>query len=161
MECACSYELYMIKWQAILLRMHPFPPHIFERIHCLPRSSTALSKKLGSRRRKRRFLFYYRSFCMAYIGIRVRRNYGEAILGGQGIFLFSHKNCEFFPCHKGAEPENFNCLFCYCPLYALGEKCGGNFRITEKGIKDCTNCRLPINGKITDMWWANMRSLRN
>ena len=25
----------------------------------------------------------------------------------------------------------------------LGDKCGGNFRMTEKGIKDCTNCQLP------------------
>ena len=49
----------------------------------------------------------------------------------------------FFPCHKGADAENFNCLFCYCPLYALGRKCGGNFRYTEKGIKDCTNCQFP------------------
>lgn len=24
-----------------------------------------------------------------------------------------------------------------------GDKCGGNFRMTETGIKDCTNCQLP------------------
>ena len=30
---------------------------------------------------------------------------------------------------------------------ALGEKCGGNFRYTEKGIKDCTNCQLPHKRK--------------
>ena len=53
------------------------------------------------------------------------------------------KNVSIFPCHKGADPENFNCLFCYCPLYALGDKCGGNFRFTESGIKDCTECKLP------------------
>ena len=41
------------------------------------------------------------------------------------------------------KPEDFNCLFCYCPLYALGTKCGGNFRITEDGIKDCTDCLVP------------------
>ena len=57
---------------------------------------------------------------------------------GKHYAFFSNKECEYFPCHKGADPENFNCLFCYCPLYALGDKCGGNFRITEKGIKDCT-----------------------
>ena len=56
---------------------------------------------------------------------------------------FTHRECEFFPCHPGADPENFNCLFCYCPLYALGERCGGNFVYTEKGIKDCTNCLVP------------------
>ena len=57
--------------------------------------------------------------------------------------FFSHKDCEFFPCHDDADPENFNCLFCYCPLYALGEECGGNFVYTKKGIKDCSNCILP------------------
>ena len=24
---------------------------------------------------------------------------------------FSHKKCEYFPCHRGADPEDFNCLF--------------------------------------------------
>lgn len=63
---------------------------------------------------------------------------------------FSHKKCEYFPCHKGADPEDFNCLFCYCPLYALGKKCGGNYRITEKGIKDCSGCMLPHKRKSYD-----------
>ena len=57
--------------------------------------------------------------------------------------FFQNRECEYFPCHKGAEPETFNCLFCYCPLYALGRKCGGNFRYNEKGFKDCTNCSFP------------------
>ncbi len=57
--------------------------------------------------------------------------------------FFSHRDCEFFPCHAGADPENFNCLFCYCPLYALGRDCGGNFRYLEGGVKDCTNCLFP------------------
>ena len=34
---------------------------------------------------------------------------------------FCNRECEYFPCHKGADPENFNCLFCYCPLYVLGD----------------------------------------
>ncbi len=62
---------------------------------------------------------------------------------GENYKFFCHKTCEYFPCHKGADPERFNCLFCYCPLYALGENCGGNFRYTEKGIKDCTGCLFP------------------
>lgn len=57
--------------------------------------------------------------------------------------FFQNKECEYFPCHPGANPETFSCLFCYCPLYALGDKCGGNFRYTAKGIKDCTNCLRP------------------
>ncbi len=55
---------------------------------------------------------------------------------------FKNTECEFFPCHK-VEGENFNCLFCYCPLYALGDKCGGNFKYIEDGIKDCSNCLIP------------------
>lgn len=57
--------------------------------------------------------------------------------------FFQHKKCEYFPCHKGADEETFSCLFCYCPLYALGDGCGGNFTYTESGIKDCTNCLRP------------------
>ena len=56
--------------------------------------------------------------------------------------FFQNKHCEYFPCHKCRE-EEFSCLFCYCPLYALGDKCGGNFTYTEKGIKDCSNCLIP------------------
>lgn len=59
--------------------------------------------------------------------------------------FFSHRQCEYFPCHQlkgGMVEEDFNCLFCYCPLYALGEDCGGNF-IYYKGIKDCTDCLIP------------------
>lgn len=57
--------------------------------------------------------------------------------------FFQNTACDYFPCHPGANADTFNCLFCYCPLYALGKDCGGNFRYTEKGIKDCTNCLVP------------------
>lgn len=57
--------------------------------------------------------------------------------------FFQNKECSYFPCHKGADPETFSCLFCYCPLYALGEDCGGNFTYTESGIKDCSACLRP------------------
>ncbi len=56
--------------------------------------------------------------------------------------FFTNKKCEYFPCHKGIEDSNFNCLFCYCPLYALKEKCGGNFKYTNN-IKDCSDCKIP------------------
>ena len=61
--------------------------------------------------------------------------------------FFQHKQCEYFPCHKTEQPEQFNCLFCYCPLYALKDKCGGNFRYLESGIKDCSNCLVPHGEK--------------
>ena len=49
--------------------------------------------------------------------------------------------CEYFPCHKGADPETCNCLVCYCPLYFLKD-CGGTPDLT-RGIKDCTPCVSP------------------
>ena len=64
--------------------------------------------------------------------------------------FMSHRECEFFPCHKCANDENFNCLFCYCPLYALGDRCGGNFKYTEEGIKDCSDCMIPHSRKAVD-----------
>lgn len=57
--------------------------------------------------------------------------------------FFQNRECEYFPCHQGADPESFSCLFCYCPLYALGESCGGNLTYTEHGIKDCSACLKP------------------
>ena len=56
---------------------------------------------------------------------------------------FQNRECEFFPCHEGIEEAEFNCLFCYCPLYALGEDCGGDFVYKESGAKSCVHCAFP------------------
>ena len=69
---------------------------------------------------------------------------------------FQNTQCEFFPCHNGADKENFNCLFCYCPLYALGDRCGGKFSYTPEGYKDCSACQVPHKkenyGKIVERY---------
>ena len=52
--------------------------------------------------------------------------------------FFQHKQCEYFPCHKGVDPEKFSCLFCYCPLYALG-----------RGSRIVLTACVLINGRIT------------
>lgn len=73
--------------------------------------------------------------------------------------FINHKDCEYFPCHKTDKPEDFNCLFCYCPLYALGKDCGGNFTYTPQGYKDCSNCMVPhkrenyeyVNNKLSQL----------
>ena len=57
--------------------------------------------------------------------------------------FFQNRECEHFPCHEGGKEEKFNCLFCFCPLYALGEDCGGRFSYLENGIKDCSACGFP------------------
>jgi len=62
---------------------------------------------------------------------------------GKKYSYFCHRTCESFPCHKGIKTEDFNCLFCYCPLYALGERCGGDYKYNDRGIKDCSGCNIP------------------
>lgn len=61
--------------------------------------------------------------------------------------FFSNTSCEHFPCHPDVDVEDFNCLFCYCPLYPLGENCGGIFSMTSKGAKNCIDCPFPHNRK--------------
>lgn len=69
----------------------------------------------------------------------------------QNFKYFTNTNCEFFPCHdlgKFKRSEEFNCLFCYCPLQYL--ECPGPY-VVFKGVdgvirKDCTACILPHDG---------------
>ena len=57
--------------------------------------------------------------------------------------FFSNSSCEYFPCHGLPRAEEFNCLFCYCPLYSMREHCEGLFTYTAKGLKCCAECHLP------------------
>lgn len=57
--------------------------------------------------------------------------------------FFENRECKYFPCHAVA--EDFNCLFCYCPMY-LKKNCPGSPSFIEKDgktIKDCTGCAFP------------------
>lgn len=57
--------------------------------------------------------------------------------------FFENKECRYFPCHKGL--QDFNCLFCYCPMYQKKD-CPGNPRYFARDgeqIKDCSGCVFP------------------
>lgn len=69
---------------------------------------------------------------------------------------FTNKQCEFYPCHdvsKFRQPDEFNCLLCYCPLVFL--ECPGPYKIVMDANgnqrKDCSNCKLPHDG-YTKSW---------
>lgn len=62
---------------------------------------------------------------------------------GKQYAFFAHKQCEYYPCHKMPDDEEINCLFCFCPLYALGTACGGNYRYLDGNVKDCSACIVP------------------
>lgn len=64
-----------------------------------------------------------------------------------GTDYFANRSCRYFPCHESAKGDmNFNCLFCYCPMYRF-EKCLGKPAYLEldsgKVIKDCSGCKFP------------------
>ncbi len=59
--------------------------------------------------------------------------------------FFQNKDCEYFPCHEGIADEDFNCLFCYCPLYFTD--CEGDYKIVDGKIKDCSDCIFPHDKK--------------
>ncbi len=61
---------------------------------------------------------------------------------------FQNKQCEFFPCHTGIRTNEFNCLFCYCPLAWL--QCPGPYDVftdaNGQKRKDCSACKLNHDG---------------
>lgn len=59
--------------------------------------------------------------------------------------FYRNLDCTYFPCHKVENEEEFNCMFCYCPLYLM-EDCGGNHE-DKYGIKDCSKCLIPHRPK--------------
>lgn len=67
--------------------------------------------------------------------------------------FFENRACKYFPCHKGVDEGEFNCLFCYCPLNPY-ENCPGTPRFIEKEdgrrIKDCSNCTFVHHAKNYD-----------
>lgn len=68
---------------------------------------------------------------------------------------FTNVQCEYFPCHQGVEEQEYNCLFCYCPLYLLGSRCGGDF-VFHDGIKDCSHCVRPHDSASYDFIMEKM-----
>lgn len=67
--------------------------------------------------------------------------------------FFQNQLCKYFPwdnneeaCHPESNPKIHNCLFCYCPLYALDPRdCPeeANPNVLEDGAKDCSDCIFP------------------
>ena len=56
--------------------------------------------------------------------------------------FFNNQSCQYLPCHEKPDKDEFNCLFCYCPLFLMGKDCGGSFEY-HHGVKDCSGCHLP------------------
>jgi iron complex transport system ATP-binding protein len=68
---------------------------------------------------------------------KVLRSFGT-VKKQRGSSYFVNTACEYFPCHDVPKDE-FNCMFCYCPLYDVPD-CGGEYFYTGKGVKNCKDC---------------------
>jgi Zn-finger protein len=86
----------------------------------------------------------------------------EFLVSGTHFKSVQNKDCEFWMCHKNIKEEDFNCLFCYCPLTFM--ECPGPYKkFTDKfGVtrKDCSDCGLNHN-KLEVSWnfiqhWLNL-----
>lgn len=56
---------------------------------------------------------------------------------------FKNKDCKYYPCHK--LDGDFNCMFCFCPMYTL-EKCPGDPEYIQsdgRTVKSCMDCIFP------------------
>jgi len=76
--------------------------------------------------------------------------------------FYENTKCEYYPCHDISDSglDNFNCTWCYCPLYQM-EECGGNYNILPNGIKDCSNCLIPHIPENYDYILGKLEELRN
>jgi Zn-finger protein len=84
-----------------------------------------------------------RLFCCERRGNAINREEWQ----NKNFSFFQNSECEYFPCHKTGNPSEFNCLFCFCPLYLL-EDCGGTFtlfkhRREQPSVRDCSSCLRP------------------
>lgn len=74
--------------------------------------------------------------------------------------FFQNIGCEFFPCHSMEDKINFNCKFCFCPLYLLGTECGGNYTYLKDGTKDCSSCLIPHQDKGYEYVLSKLKSIK-
>ena len=70
---------------------------------------------------------------------------------GKHFAFYTNKECEYYPCHPVPEGTEFNCLFCYCPLYMLGRKCGGTSPIWKAASRTAASAWYPTAGRTMDL----------
>ncbi len=71
--------------------------------------------------------------------------------------FFNNVDCKYFPCHTTKKTDEFNCLFCYCPLY-LVDDCGGGYKMRGH-VKDCSQCRVPHQPNGYDQIMAKLEAM--
>ncbi|MBZ0157044.1 MAG: cysteine-rich small domain-containing protein [Alphaproteobacteria bacterium] len=79
-----------------------------------------------------------------HISTSIRNREDKKKPAKKAVQCYSNYRCDYFPCHE-TDSREFNCLFCYCPMYFL-HVCLGRPRYLLHGgliIKDCSGCDYP------------------
>lgn len=74
--------------------------------------------------------------------------------------FYQNTDCEYYPCHSMEHLADFNCKFCFCPLYPLGTECGGHYIFHENGTKDCSACLIPHQKNGYDYVISKLKSIK-
>lgn len=80
---------------------------------------------------------------------------------GKEYSYFSHKNCEYFPCHKGADPEKTSTVCSAIVLYMHWEiNVVVIFALRKAASKTAPNASFLTEERTSDMLQVNIASLR-
>lgn len=75
--------------------------------------------------------------------------------------FFCNRECEYFPCHKMQDPDNFTAFFATAHYTALWQKSGGRFATFQMEIKTAQIVLFRINEKIIRQLHHDIRKLPN
>lgn len=75
--------------------------------------------------------------------------------------FFCNRECEYFPCHKNADPDNFNCLFATAHYTHLAKNAVGSFATFQMEIKTAQIVLFRTNEKIIRQLHHDIRKLPN
>ena len=69
---------------------------------------------------------------------------------------FSHRKCEFFPCHKNADGNNFNCLFAIVLFILWAISVVAILSIWIMGLRIAAIVCILILRRITERLWSDL-----
>ena len=75
--------------------------------------------------------------------------------------FFCNRECEYFPCHKNADPDNFNAFFATAHYTHLAKNAVGSFATFQMEIKTAQIVLFRINEKIIRQLHHDIRKLPN
>lgn len=80
------------------------------------------------------------------MSVKFMEKKGKSLSMENSYKYFKNEKCRYFPCHPGMPGDEFNCLFCFCPMNPYEDCLGKPDYIKRPGgkiVKDCSGCAFP------------------